>query len=69
MLIQRGKNKNGAKIPLKTVSFLTISVKGIDGGDSCDEVTGEEGRDFGQVLEGLADLGEQDAVVLHQTVD
>lgn len=63
------KLKWGEDSPVNSISFLTISVKRIDGGDSCDEVTGEEGRDFGQVLEGLADLGEQDTVVLHQTVD
>ena len=59
----------GRKFPGKQYIFLTISVKGIDGGDGCDEVTGEEGRDFGQVLKCLTDLGEQDTVVLHQTVD
>lgn len=59
----------GQKFPGKQYIFLTISVKGIDGGNGCDEVTGEEGRYFGQVLERLADLREQDTVVLHQTVD
>ena len=59
----------GRRFTGKQYIFFTISIKGVDGGDGCDEVTGEEGRDFGQVLKRLADLGEQDAVVLHQTVD
>lgn len=49
-------------------TLLTISVKRIDGGDCCDEVTGEERWDSGQALEGRADLWKQQAVVLHQAV-
>lgn len=49
-------------------SLFTISVKRVDGGNSCDEVTGEERWDSGQALEGRADLWEQHAVVLHQAV-
>lgn len=49
-------------------TLLTISVKRIDGGNGCDEVTGEERWDSGQALEGRADLWEEQAVVFHQAV-